>query len=94
LIDSFRKKTKSYKGDDVKSRTISIKSNATKVDDWSQEVKSIANQNLKLDILQNMERRRTLATEHQHRRGKLDKDDPKHPLAVTQSELDRNEETI
>jgi len=42
LIDTFRKKTKSFKAGDNKSRTRSIKTLATAEDDWSHEVKSIA----------------------------------------------------
>lgn len=41
-----------------------------------------------------MERRKTIGTEHKHRRGHTIKDGPKHPFAVTQSELDANEENI
>jgi len=52
-------------------------------DNWSNKAKSIANQQLNLDIIQNIERRRTIATEHRHRKAKMFKDDPKHPLAVT-----------
>ena len=43
LIDSFRKKVKSVKSGDKKSRTRSIKSAATMEDDWSREAKSIVN---------------------------------------------------
>ena len=43
LIDSFRKKIKSVKSGDKKSRARSIKSAATMEDDWSREAKSIVN---------------------------------------------------
>jgi len=41
-----------------------------------------------------MDRRRTIATEHRHRKGNFVVDGPKHPFAVTQSELDREEDKI
>ena len=63
-------------------------------DNWSKKAQSLANQQLNLDIVQNIERRRTIATELRHRKAKMFKDDPKHPLAVTQSELDANEDNI
>ena len=64
LIDSFRKKVKSVKSVDKKSRARSIKSAATMEDDWSREAKSIVNQKLTLDVVESMDRRRTIATEH------------------------------
>jgi hypothetical protein len=57
-------------------------------------MKSLANQKLTLDVAQNMDRRRTIGTEHRARRGNYITDGPKHPLAVTQSELDANEKNI
>ena len=86
ILDKFQKKIKSARSatKSKKSRSNKAQSIATMDDDnWSNKAKSLANQQLNLDIIQNIERRRTIATEHRHRKAKMFKDDPKHPLAVT-----------